>query len=129
LSEETIDNLVENDSACRDSFLSIRLVGELNDGPIVSAEEQRSEELFVEFEDELNESAESVLLDRSNVVLVEGRRVNPTKIEDREEELEDDAVVLDNVGSLAMSKSACEQVEETENGLNNAEKQGQVSVV
>lgn len=97
--------------------MSVRLVRELDDGPIVGTKEEGTEELFVKLEDELNESTESVLFDGGNVVLVERCRVNTTKVEDGEEQFEDDTVVLDNVGSLAMSKGAVEQVEETEDRL------------
>ena len=97
--------------------MSVCLVREFDDSPIVGTKEEGTEELFVEFEDELNESAESILFDRGNVVLVERGRVNTTKVEHGEEQFEDDAVVLDNVGSLAVSKGAVEQVEETEDRL------------
>jgi len=101
--------------------LSVRLVRELDDSPIVCAKEEGTEELFVQLEDELNKSAEGVLFDGGNVVLVERCRVNTTKVEDGEEQFEDDTVVLDNVGSLAMSKGAVEQVEETEDRLKRNE--------
>lgn len=40
-----------------------------------------------------------------------------TKVEDGEEELEDGTVVLGNVGRLALTKGAVQDIEETKDGL------------
>ena len=117
LSEETIDNLVQDDSSSRNSFRRIRLIRKFDNSPIVGAQEERSEQLFVELEDELYECAEGVLFDRDDVVFVERRRVNSTEIEDRKEQLENNSIVLDDIRCLAVAKSSSEQVEKTENRL------------
>jgi hypothetical protein len=68
LREQAVDELVQHDATSRECRRGILFVGQINDGPIISSEEERSERLLVELEDELHEGAETVLLDLANIL-------------------------------------------------------------
>lgn len=68
LGEKPVDELVKDDTTSSEGSDGILLVGEVDDGPVVGAEEERAEGLLVELKNELNERAEAILLDLSNVL-------------------------------------------------------------